>query len=56
MPGKTDEMTLPCGCEMWTEGDVFFFKPHAMGCPYYRYVLDQGREQGKEMKMMVTDE
>lgn len=51
---KSNELDLPCGCVMWNEGDAFVFKPHSMTCPYYLYVLEQGKAQGKDMMMVMA--
>lgn len=39
--------TLPCGCQMGTVNDAFVFRPHALDCTYYLYVLEQTAAQGK---------
>jgi hypothetical protein len=50
------EMRLPCGCETWLRGGVFFFAPHDIKCPYYRYVLEEAKRQGKDMMVRLGEE
>jgi hypothetical protein len=43
---------LPCGCRMKTaviaDKPTFLFKPCALDCPTYAYVLRENSRQGKE--------
>ena len=46
---KSNALRLPCGCEIWNEGDAFVFKAHSPDCLYYRYVLEEAERQGKDV-------
>jgi len=37
---------LPCGCEMWKEGNTFYIRPCSKTCEYYLYAINQSRERG----------
>ena len=36
-------MILPCGCEMWNEGETFYIKPCSETCEYYLYAIEQSK-------------
>lgn len=52
---KTDFLNLECGCEVWSEGDNLYFKPHAFDCTYYLYFLEEGKRQGKPLEARFLD-
>ena len=45
--------TLPCGCQMGTTPDnAFVFRPHALDCENYLYVLAEVERQGKPLAII----
>jgi hypothetical protein len=42
---------LPCGCEMWNQGDQFAYRPCSFTCEHYQYVLAASARQGHPIEM-----
>jgi hypothetical protein len=49
---------LPCGCRMKTAvvggRDTFLFKPHALDCEHYLFVIAETERQGKQRNVIDT--
>jgi hypothetical protein len=49
-----DHMVLPCGCEtgtLYVAGEpTFVIMPHSLACEWYRYAVDESRDQGKPVE------
>lgn len=48
-PPVSEIETLPCGCQHWVSGDNFYYVPCKPSCKYYKYAVEQTREQGKPL-------
>lgn len=48
---RMNELRLPCGCETWTWGGVFYIRPCNKNCENYRYAVKRSMERGNRMVM-----
>jgi hypothetical protein len=42
-------MKLPCGCDMWREGDTFYIIPCSSTCENYQYALEKSKKKGNKI-------
>ena len=41
----------PCGCETWTENNIFYVKPCSLTCERYLYAIEQSKKHGNKIIM-----
>ena len=50
MAEKTDFVRADCGCEMWTVGEAFYFRPCKPDCELWQYARAEADRQEKPMQ------